>query len=130
MDLAAIALCSLPDTRLASRKKKTADTGTGTRTDISRRKRWSHEHERVLFRFYSGTWEFPDTQIGLSIHTGSNLMEHGSQLETEVNNMFDPVHDLSFRQQGAERGHEDRYRVTNKMLATCCRSNKSASVRD
>lgn len=115
MDLAAIALLSLAGYELASRKEKkqpiqeqepepTFHDGSDGHTNMN--------------AYYSGSQAPGNSGYTnkLSIHTGSNLIEHGSRnCRPEVNNMFDPVHDLSFVNGAPNVDMKDRYEVTNKM---------------
>lgn len=116
MDLAAIGLLSLAGYELASRKNKTQP-----QPPVEDAKPAFHDGSDAhtnMNAYYSGSQAPGDSGYTnkLSIHTGSNLMEHGSKhCRPEPTNMFNPVHDLGFVNGAPNANMHDRYDVSNKM---------------
>ena len=116
MDLATIGLLSLAGYELASRKNKTIPPPPKIK-EIPAFHDGSDAHTNMN-AYYSGSQSpgMSGYTNKLNIHTGSNLMEHGSKhCRPDPTNMFNPIHDLGFVNGAPNTDTKDRYEVSNKM---------------
>lgn len=118
MDIAAIGLLSLAGYELSSRKKKKQDvTEEPIKNEETKFKDGSEGHTNMQHHF-SGSQApgLPMSHHKLSIHTGTNMMEHASRnCRPEPDNIFAPLKNLVHVNGTPNVDLKDRYEPSLKM---------------
>ena len=117
MDIAAIGLLSLAGYELSSRKKKKPEVKEPIKKEDTKFKDGSEGHTNMQHHF-SGSQApgLPMSHNKLSIHTGTNMLEHGSRnCRPEPDNIFAPLKNLVHVNGTPNVDLKDRYEPSLKM---------------